>query len=692
MKSNFLLSAILLSFFSQIGLAAGGSVKYALKAGDTFKSGEAIDVNDDEGNVVATITYGETGGADFAAAVEDSHVAGFPAYTAGNGANGDKSGGTFYVIEPKYNGSVDVAVVLNSGKSFYVKEDANVLDDYNGITVSEKYYGTYSFEVEGGKAYRVYCSGSKLGFYGFQYEWDDASGSTPGDNPDDNPADDEEDDDLGIGTGTIRYASPTGTSSTGLTPEAPGKLTTMISKLAAGDILYLLDGQYDLTSSVSINKSGKADKYIMIAAYQDAKPILDFRNEPNKTNGVKVGGSYLYIKGITIRYAGYKGIWLEGCQYNILENLDVYGCCNAGIQLRSGGHNLVLNCDSHDNFDYQDDGGNADGFADKQGDACPGNIYIGCRSWSNSDDGWDSFGRTTDGTPTVYINCIAYNNGPATYDLTKHPRANGVDKSLSCFSGKNLANFSNGGNPNGFKVGGSGSLHNVELYRCLAIGHRKKGFDQNNNAGKMKVVNCTAYKNNTNYGFGNNYAYTLYLYNDISLSPTGGTSRSYHVSTSSSGTVYQGNNSWTSSAYALSEDDFQSTDITDLLGEVDEFGNQLLVARNDDGSLPDILLMKLKDTAKNAIDKGRSYTSFEGERIAKYVFFNGTAPDLGCFETESAHLSGDVNEDGKVDISDIVAVINQIAGTATFRYADVNTDDKVDISDIVAVINIIAAQ
>ena len=52
---------------------------------------------------------------------------------------------------------------------------------------------------------------------------------------------------------------------------------------------------------------------------------------------------------------------------------------------------------------------------------------------------------------------------------------------------------------------------------------------------------------------------------------------------------------------------------------------------------------------------------------------------------------GDVNEDKKTDISDIVAIINQIAGTSTYARADVNNDNKVDISDIVAVINIIAA-
>ena len=55
-------------------------------------------------------------------------------------------------------------------------------------------------------------------------------------------------------------------------------------------------------------------------------------------------------------------------------------------------------------------------------------------------------------------------------------------------------------------------------------------------------------------------------------------------------------------------------------------------------------------------------------------------------------LTADVNEDGEIDISDIVAVINHIAGTAQFAKADVNGDDKVDISDIVAIINAIAEQ
>ena len=57
----------------------------------------------------------------------------------------------------------------------------------------------------------------------------------------------------------------------------------------------------------------------------------------------------------------------------------------------------------------------------------------------------------------------------------------------------------------------------------------------------------------------------------------------------------------------------------------------------------------------------------------------------------SGGLKGDVNRDGSVDISDIVAVINCIAGDKTYQTSsDVNGDGSTDISDIVAIINVIA--
>ena len=70
---------------------------------------------------------------------------------------------------------------------------------------------------------------------------------------------------------------------------------------------------------------------------------------------------------------------------------------------------------------------------------------------------------------------------------------------------------------------------------------------------------------------------------------------------------------------------------------------------------------------------------------------------MGLFPEELRELSpkggvnGDINDDEEVDISDVVAIINVIAGSEVNDKADVNGDGKTDIADVVAVINIIAS-
>ena len=148
-------------------------VTYALKEGETHVSADVVEVkNEDE--VIATITYGEAGGEAFHAAAANAAVEGFEAFTEGNGTNGDKAGGTFYTIVPKFDGKIDVAVVLNADKKFYILEDVTALADFDGITVSEKKYGTFTFDVKAEKAYKVYAAGTKLGFYGFNYTYKQA--------------------------------------------------------------------------------------------------------------------------------------------------------------------------------------------------------------------------------------------------------------------------------------------------------------------------------------------------------------------------------------------------------------------------------------------------------------------------------------------------------------------------------------
>ena len=157
------------------------SATYALAVDEAHTAGEVVSVKDDAGEEIATLTFGIKDEADYLAAEADKHIDGFVAYTKGNNVSGKKDGsaGTMYIIVPKYDGKIEAGVVLNANKAFYVLEDGTALNDYNGITVAEKYYGTYSFKVKAGKSYIVTCAGSKLGFYGFNYAYNKEGGTEP---------------------------------------------------------------------------------------------------------------------------------------------------------------------------------------------------------------------------------------------------------------------------------------------------------------------------------------------------------------------------------------------------------------------------------------------------------------------------------------------------------------------------------
>lgn len=115
-------------------------------------------------------------GEPFKAAQADAQVDGYTAYTQGNGVNGNKEGGTVYVFQPAIAGNITVAVVLNAEKKFHISEDGTDMAGYEGITVAEKYYGTYTFDVKAGSTYKVWCDGSKLGFYGFEFKEGSSAG------------------------------------------------------------------------------------------------------------------------------------------------------------------------------------------------------------------------------------------------------------------------------------------------------------------------------------------------------------------------------------------------------------------------------------------------------------------------------------------------------------------------------------
>ena len=134
----------------------------------------------------------------------------------------------------------------------------------------------------------------------------------------------------------------------------------------------------------------------------------------------------------------------------------------------------------------------------------------------------------------------------------------------------------------------------------------------------MKVINCTAYQNKYNYGFGNAYAYTMYAYNNVALAHTAGGSDWQRYD---GATTYQGNNTW-NTGFAATTADFEGLDVTEII----------FAERNADGTLPETTQFHLKASAANLIDKGVDFTDFSGEHISDYVTYQGSAPDLGCYE------------------------------------------------------------
>ena len=415
-------------------------------------------------------------------------------------------------------------------------------------------------------------------------------------------------------------AATTGTSSGAGTLLSPYDFATAVSKTVAGDTVLIRGGMYSFNASQTISKTGTAALYIHFIAYLSEIPIFDFRSQVYGSNsiGVKVSGNYVHVKGITIQGAGDNGMQVTG-NYCYIENCTFRWNCDSGLQMKTGSNNLIVNCDSYENFDYEtggtsdpDYGGNADGFADKQYTNTGTNTYKKCRSWRNGDDGWDSYEKVGN---TVYDSCWCYSMTPATFDMTEHIRFK-TDSASWFYQFKNSSGryvIRNYGNGNGFKLGGNYTANNATLRNCVSVGNPQKGFDQNNNAGLMTLYNCTSYNNKTNYGFSNSTYGTLIIKNCASLS-------SASSNAFSAKSVTQAYNTW-NTGFSCSSTDFVSLDYT-----------QLLNPRKSDGSLPEISLLHLTSTSA-LIDKGTNLG----------ITFNGSAPDLGAFEYSSATAIPQIN-------------------------------------------------
>jgi hypothetical protein len=250
----------------------------------------------------------------------------------------------------------------------------------------------------------------------------------------------------------------------------------------------------------------------------------------------------------------------------------------AGFAQSDGGNsNKYIKCDAYSNFDPLNGGEAGDGFIFGQNvDQSVITVCRECRSWNNSDDGFDTFGN--EGT-VKYYSCWSFNNG-----------------------------YGPDGDGAGFKLG-KNYLKPLKtpqkiLVNCLSFNNKGIGFDLSEGNIQILIFNCIGYKNFVGFIVNEESRNSSILRNNISFSNTHPNS----IRTK----IIQDHNSW-NRHIKVSESDFVSTSYKGM-----DF------PRKADGTLPDTDFLYLV-SGSDLIDAG----------INVGIAYYGKAPDIGVFETKS---------------------------------------------------------
>jgi pectate disaccharide-lyase len=267
------------------------------------------------------------------------------------------------------------------------------------------------------------------------------------------------------------WIGPTGSDANPGTQALPFASLTHAHALARpGVTIWVLPGTYHFLTPMVVSVMGTQAAPINVFAAPGARPIIDYATQPRDTagaRGIDIRADWWHFKGLEVRNAGDNCIAISG-SHNTIEQVIVDGCDDTGIQITGStatdaSFNTILNCDSHDNFDMTTNGENADGI-DAKLMIGPGNMFKGCRSWNNSDDGYDLFGVTQ---VVTIDNCWAMLNGQTSTGKTG-PAADG----------------------NGFKLGGNHVPAVHKVTNSFAMSNNTCGFTLNNNTAQPMVTGC----------------------------------------------------------------------------------------------------------------------------------------------------------------------------------------------------------
>jgi len=398
------------------------------------------------------------------------------------------------------------------------------------------------------------------------------------------------------------YISPSGSDSAAGSSSAPfATLSKANSAAAAGDTIWVHGGTYYLTTQLVLSKSGTSDtNRTKIWAVAGETPVLDASmyvtsNAAVDVPVVLVTGNWMHLRGLEIGNAkvgangdhSYSLLRTKNSSNNTFELLNLHNGFGPGLFVDTGmGGNLILNCDSHDNYDVngsQGDGQNGDGFGVHYQKTGPSTIVRGCRAWNNSDDGYDFISQEV---PVTIEGCFATGMGRGS-----------------------------AGNGNGFKIGSSqtGIRHIVQ--NNVAWKNKDSGFYANHSTGGNTWYNNTSYMNGTQYNMlASSFDSSGNVTGTITL-----TGSKVHIMRNNIGFpnknanmtgVDTANNTWDLNITEASTD-FASTSDTGCTGP-----------READGSMPAACTFLHLKAGSPLIDKG----------VDVGLPYVGSAPDLGAYE------------------------------------------------------------
>lgn len=263
----------------------------------------------------------------------------------------------------------------------------------------------------------------------------------------------------------VMYAAPGGSETGAGTSEAPLNISAALRFAVPGQTILLRAGIYELQEGLVIPRGvdGTAAEPIVLRP-ESGEVVLDFMR---RGSGLELAGAHWELHGFGIcRSAdGTNGLVVSG-NHNVVSQVKTYANGNTGLQISGDAaesremwpsFNQIVNCCSYHNCDEAVE--HADGFGAKL--ACgEGNVFTGCVSAYNADDGFDLFAKIALGsTGRVTIeNCVAFKNG---------------------FIFDKDGNVREAGSGNGFKLGGSGLSGRHILRGCRAYDNRGRGIDSN---------------------------------------------------------------------------------------------------------------------------------------------------------------------------------------------------------------------